>query len=142
MSDEQLESEGPDEHHESRLQLVWDVVIFHFKLAADGVRDILLSPISIISAIAGLVAGGDEPDRYFKKVLRLGRRSELWLNLFGHHRRGSTSDDLVKPLQQRVFSQAQTHPWLSKANRTLDDVNASISAKQSDKDGDTDSPSS
>ena len=140
MSQEPPETEAPDEHHESRLQLIWDVVIFQFKLAADGVRDILLSPISIISAIMGLMAGGDEPDRYFKKVLKLGRRSDLWLNLFGHHPHGNTSDDLVKPLQQRVFSEAQKNPWLSKAgtgiNRTLDDVNASITAKQTDKDED------
>ena len=135
MNDEQPETEDLNEHHESRLQLIWDVVLFQFKLAADGVRDILLSPISIISAIAGLVAGGDEPDRYFKKVLKLGRRSDLWLNLFGYHPHGNTSDDLVKPLQERIFSEAQTNPWLSKAgsglNRKLDSVNASIAAKQS-----------
>ena len=140
MSDEQPRTESPTEQHESRLQLVWDVVLFQFKLAADGLRDILLSPISIISAIAGLVAGGDEPDRYFKKVLKLGRRSDLWLNLFGYHPHGNTSDDLVKPIQQRIFSEAQNNPWLSKAgsgiNRKLDDVNASIAAKQTDTDSD------
>ena len=140
MSDEQPTTESPNEHHESRLQLIWDVVLFQFKLAADGVRDILLSPISIISAIAGLVAGGDEPDRYFKKVLKLGRRSDLWLNLFGYHPHGNTSDDLVKPLQERIFSEAQNNPWLSKAgdglNRKLDSVNASIAAKQSGNNGD------
>ena len=133
MSDEQLETDEPNEQHESRLQLIWDVILFQFKLAADGLRDILLSPISIVSAIVGMLAGGDEPDRYFKKVLKLGRRSEHWLNLFGHHPHGNTSDDLVKPLQRRVFSEAQNNPWLSKAglgfNRTLDDVNASIAAK-------------
>ncbi|MCZ6620044.1 MAG: hypothetical protein O7E57_18150 [Gammaproteobacteria bacterium] len=138
MSDQQPRSEKPNEQHESRLQLIWDVVIFQFKLAADGLRDLLLSPVSIISAIVGLLAGGDEPDRYFKKVLKLGRRSELWLNLFGHHRRSNTSDDLVKPIQERIFSEAQNNPWLAKAgsgiNRTLDGVNASVAAKQASRD--------
>ena len=56
----------------SRLQLLWDVTIFQFKLLFDGSRDLLLSPLSIISAVIGLLAGGDEPDRYFRQLLRLG----------------------------------------------------------------------
>ena len=47
----------------SRLQLIWDVFVFQFKLIADGLRDVLLSPVSIISAVLGLLTGGDQPDR-------------------------------------------------------------------------------
>jgi hypothetical protein len=61
----------PADAHVSRLQLLWDVTLFQFKLLFDGLRDLLLSPLSIISAVIGLVAGGEEPDRYFKQLLRL-----------------------------------------------------------------------
>lgn len=127
-SDPKLDSPAdvPDVHS-SRLQLIWDVILFQFKLAFDGLRDVLLSPVSIIAGILGLVAGGDDPHQFFRRLLRLGRRSEAWINLFGGHRRG-TSDELVDSLRERVFSEAQENPWLSRAgsrfNEKLDSVNA------------------
>ncbi len=113
--------------HSSRLQLIWDVVLFQFKLAFDGLRDLLLSPISIATGIMGLVAGGDDPHQYFRRLLRFGRRSEAFINLFGGHRQG-TSDELVDGLRDRVFTEAQGNPWLNRAgtrlNEKLDSVNA------------------
>ena len=126
----------------SRLQLLWDVLVFQFKLAADGLRDVLLSPVSLVSALIGLLAGGDEPDRYFRRVLRLGRRSEVWINLFGYRKHAGTSDELIAPLKDKVFAQAKGNPWVSKVgselNRTLDDVNANVSRKTTD--GDSERP--
>ncbi|HEY5647491.1 MAG TPA: hypothetical protein VIS76_16185 [Pseudomonadales bacterium] len=115
-----------DDRNTSRLQLVLDVFVFQFKLAADGIRDLILSPLSIISALLGLVAGGDDPHRYFRDLLRLGRRSELWINLFGYRKHGGTSDELIAPIRERVVSEAKTNPWISRAggklNRKLDSV--------------------
>ena len=130
----------PEDHstETSRLQLLWDVFLFQFKLAADGLRDVLLSPLSIFSAILGLIAGGDDPHQYFRRLLRLGRRSEVWINLFGYRKHEGTSDDLVAPIKERVLSQAQDNPWIrnagTKLNKTLDSVNASISNKPTDDD--------
>lgn len=127
----------PPEAHTSRLQLLWDVLIFQFKLAFDGLRDLLLSPLSIISAVIGLLAGGDEPDRYFRQLLRLGRRSENWLNLFAHRRHSGTADELVSGLRKRVLEEAQENPWVSKTgaqiNRKLDDVNSAVSRRPGSK---------
>ena len=118
-----------------RMHLLWDVLLFQFKLAADGLRDVLLSPISIGSAIVGLIAGGAEPDRYFKQVLRLGRRSEIWINLFGYRKHGGTADEFIEPIKERLFAEAKASPFASKVgngfNRTLDSVNASFTAKSS-----------
>lgn len=116
-----------DDVHTSRLQLVWDVVLFQFKLLFDGIRDILLIPLSIVAGVLGLVAGGDDPQQYFRQLLRLGRRTEVWLNLFGHPGRQGTSDGLIDPLRERVFTEAKHNPWISRAgtrlNETLDSVN-------------------
>ena len=116
----------------SRLRLVLDVFVFQFKLAADGIRDVLLSPLSIISAVMGLVAGGDDPYRYFRQLLRLGRRSEVWINLFGYRKHSGTSDELIAPIREKVMTEAQANPWLSKAsdglNRKLDSVGEKLRA--------------
>ena len=118
--------EEEDTRSTSRLRLLLDVFIFQFKLAADGIRDIFLSPLSIIAAIMGLVAGGDDPHRYFRDLLRFGRRTEIWINLFGYRKHSGTSDELSDPIKQKVMSEAQTNPWISKAggelNRTLDSM--------------------
>jgi len=106
--------------HTSRLQLIWDVVLFQFKLVFDGLRDILLSPLSLAAGILGLLAGGDDPARYFRRLLYLGHRTEVWINLFGRHRRG-TSDQMVDGLRERVFSEAAANPWLSRTGNRLND---------------------
>lgn len=134
---------GPpgEERDQSRLQLLLDVFVFQFKLAADGLRDLLLSPLSIIAAIMGLIAGGDDPYRYFRELLRLGRRTEIWLNLFGRQRQTGTSDELINPIRNRVVAEAQNNPWINKAggelNRTLDSVGERIKSEsgKSDKPG-------
>ncbi len=112
------EPELDEEEHPTRLHLIWDVVIFQFKLAADGIRDIVLMPISLIAAIYGLIAGGHEPERYFKDVLRFGRRTEHWINLFGHRKGRGTSDRMMEPMQQKVFEEVQKNPWIAKAVQT------------------------
>lgn len=133
---EHLPTENPDSPspvESSRLQLIWDVLVFQFKLVADGLRDVFLSPISLISALIGLLVGGDEPDRYFRQVLRLGRRSEIWINLFGYRKHSGTSDELIAPIKDKVFAEAKSNPWMHKVssnlNRRLDDVNSSMSAR-------------
>ena len=126
MDESASEEESADDsaRSTSRLQLLVDVFVFQFKLAADGLRDVILSPLSIISAIMGLIAGGDDPYRYFRDLLRLGRRTEIWINLFGYRKHSGTSDQLIDPIKKKVMSEAQTNPWISRAggelNRTLD----------------------
>ena len=127
MQDETTDTET------SRLQLLWDLIVFQFKLAADGLRDILLSPISFLAVALGLIIGGDDPYRFFRQVLRFGRRTEIWINLFGYRKHAGTSDDLIAPIKDRVFSEARSNPWISKAgkgfNKRLDDVNSGIARK-------------
>ena len=65
--------------------LVRNTVVFQLKLIADGFRDLLLVPISLVASLVGLLRGGDEPEREFNQVLEVGRDSERWINLFGGH---------------------------------------------------------
>ncbi len=67
----------------ARWTLIRDVAVFQVKLVFDGLRDVMLLPISLIAGIVSLVKGGGRPSSEFYDLLKLGRRSERWINLFG-----------------------------------------------------------
>ena len=69
--------------------LVRDFAIFLVKLALDGIKDVILIKLSILALIFDLAIGGKRRGRFFYKVMRLGERMDLWLNLYGaaHHAR-------------------------------------------------------
>ncbi|MDX1455925.1 MAG: hypothetical protein R3217_10765 [Gammaproteobacteria bacterium] len=68
---------------EPRWQTFKDVLLFQGKLLVDGLRDLLLSPISIGAALIDLLVPGDDKGRRFYAVVRFGRKTEDWINLFG-----------------------------------------------------------
>ena len=115
------------EHHQTRLDLVWETVVFQFKLAADGMRDLILSPVSIFATLIGLITGGDEPDRYFRRVKRFGRRTDLWINLFGHQRHRDTADRFLEPLETRLKDEYERGGWVK---RSADQMNSMLDSLQ------------
>ncbi len=86
-----------------------------------------LSPISIIAVIVGLVAGGEQPDVYFRRVQRFGRRSDLWLNVFGHRHRGQTADSNGASVRGEAAcadaARRSLRPRRGHVNQLLDSVN-------------------
>lgn len=87
-----------------RLRLIRDVAILQIKLVADGFRDALLIPFSLLAALLGVLRGGEDADREFRHVLNFGRRSEHWINLFGRKAscRGSGSTGSLDRFLDRV----------------------------------------
>lgn len=73
-----IEHSKPD-----RWSLIRDIAVFQVKLLVDGLRDLFLVPISLVTGVIGLFKGGDEIGAEFYGLLRLGRQSEHWINLFG-----------------------------------------------------------
>ncbi len=63
--------------------LIRDVLVFQCKLVVDGFRDVVLLPVSLIVAIVSMIGKGPSPGSEFYDLLRLARRSERWINLFG-----------------------------------------------------------
>lgn len=60
------------------------LLAFQLKLLIDGLRDVVLSPASIIAVLFGVF--GDGPaDRPFRALLRFGRRTDEWIDLFDAH---------------------------------------------------------
>ncbi|MEW5927307.1 MAG: hypothetical protein AB1941_07480 [Gemmatimonadota bacterium] len=62
----------------SRGALVRDLLIFHLKLWLDGLKDIVLLPLSLVAAGVDFVFR----TRLFYGLVRVGERFDLWLNLF------------------------------------------------------------
>lgn len=72
-----------DTNDSPRIKLMRDAAVLQIKLVADGIRDAILIPLSLIAALIGLVEGGSNCDEKFRRVVKMGRRSERWINLFG-----------------------------------------------------------
>ncbi len=65
----------------TRWELLRDIFTFQVKLAIDGLRDLLLSPLSLMAGLIGGLLLGDR--KMFYRLVHMGRRSERWINLFG-----------------------------------------------------------
>lgn len=95
----------------------WDLIrsslLFQLKLVADGMRDFLLVPVSLLATLVGLLRGGSDPEREFEQVLDFGRQTERWINLFGTHEpfgqdgRAGNLDQLVSRAERLVREQAR-----------------------------------
>ena len=55
------------DRHTSRLLLLQDFLVFQFKLALDGLRDVFLSPISLVVALLGVLTSRSDPGKYLRR---------------------------------------------------------------------------
>jgi hypothetical protein len=96
-----------------RLDLLREAAVLQLKLLVDGLRDAMLIPISLVAAAIGLLRGGPDCNREYRRVIKLGLRSERWINLFGHHRPLSKSgkagslDTVLEQVESTVLEQYQ-----------------------------------
>lgn len=103
--------EGPSRN--PRLALLREAAVLQLKLVVDGFRDAMLIPISLVAAAIGLLRGGPDCDREYRRVIELGLRSERWINLFGHHRppentgKAGSLDTVLEQVESTVLEQYQ-----------------------------------
>lgn len=84
-------------------KLIRDVILLQFKLLLDALRDIALSPLTLAAAALDLVLSRSQPPRYFYAVLKLGERSEEWIDLWAAARGARATDrENVDALLARV----------------------------------------
>ena len=76
----------------SRKVLIRDFLIFQVKLWLDGFKDLLMIQLSLVAVVVDLFFGGTRK-RLFYKVIELGERIDLWLNLHGALSRGDETGD-------------------------------------------------
>ena len=86
----------PSKGHLERLPthvLIRDLVILQLKLWLDGIKDIVLSPLSIGAGILDLLTGPSADGHRIYKVMRWGERFDLWLNLYDASGRADASGE-------------------------------------------------
>ena len=95
-----------------RRQLARDVLLLQLKLLLDALRDIVLSPLTLAAAALDLALSRWQSPRYFHAVLRLGQRSDDWIDLWAAIRGTRATDrpnvDLLLARVQEVVSDPKT----------------------------------
>lgn len=89
QDDSELSASGDESN---RWTLIRDIGVLQVKLVVDGIRDLVLVPISLVVGILSLLKPGG-PGNDFYDLLRLGKRSERWINLFGAIEKMPTTDE-------------------------------------------------
>jgi hypothetical protein len=98
--------------HES-WPLIRHAIFFQLKLGLDALRDILMSPVSIVLIITDIVMANNHQQSYFIRLMRLGKKSDHWINLFGV--------DLTNALPKniKVAEDNNVDYWLTKIEKVL-----------------------
>lgn len=66
----------------TRKQLIRDWLTFQVKLFMDGIRDLVLSPVSLIAALIDFIQPPTVKNSVFYQLLKTGKRSDHWIGLF------------------------------------------------------------
>lgn len=87
--------------------LIRSVALLQIKLLLDALRDIALSPLTLAAALVDLVRIKHHPPQFFQAVLRLGEKTDGWIDLWSGARdadaakRGNV-DALLEHVEQIV----------------------------------------
>lgn len=86
-------------------QSLRQLVVFQIKLAADALRDFLLSPMSIGAVLLDFVFRLDEKSSLFNRLMDYGVMSDEFINLFNQYQSSAESgniDSLVNTAEKTL----------------------------------------
>ncbi len=66
----------------TRTQLIRDVLLLQVKLLLGAARDLAVVPVTLAAALLDLILSKSQPPRFFHEVLRLGERSDHWIDVW------------------------------------------------------------
>jgi hypothetical protein len=66
----------------NRWRLIRDLVVFQIKLVVDGLKDLVLGPLSLIAGIIDIVQRNPASHSLFRGVVRAGASFDRWVGLF------------------------------------------------------------
>ena len=80
------------------------LVVFQIKLAADALRDFLLSPVSIPVFIIDVVRKPETKDSLYLRLMVVGRHSDRIINLFDEYNEEShyTIDETIAQIEDAI----------------------------------------
>ncbi len=95
--------------------------IFQLKLAADALRDLVLSPISLLVTLMDIFEKNN--GEHFQKLMAFGRKTDEKINLFehfGHEDEVQTIDKLIEQMESVVKNEYQNGAMSNKAKEVMD----------------------
>lgn len=119
-----------------RWRLLADAITFQIKLAIDGLRDLVLIPVSALGALLSLLGVRDSPLEFYN-IVRLGRRTERAINLFGAATRDqppaqepAAVDRLAQRVEQAIAEQYERGGMTRSAKDAIDQIIDKLSPAQ------------
>ncbi len=94
----------PEQENISTEQALRHLLVFQLKLAADALRDLALSPVSIVVFLLDVVRKPAVEDSLYLRLMALGRHSDRLINLFGEYTEDDhfTLDEAIAQLEDAV----------------------------------------
>lgn len=85
-------------------QALRHLLVFQLKLGADALRDLLMSPISLVVFFVDVLRKPALEDSLYLKLMLLGRKSDHLINLFDEHKDAGhfTVDQAIEELEELV----------------------------------------
>ena len=118
-----------------RWTLLRDLGVLQVKLVVDGLRDLVLVPLSLIAGIVSIASSNNgRPGSQFYELLAWGKQSELWINLFGAVKNSPEGieqpqpfgdkdiDDIVGRLESFVVDEVKRGGVTTQAKERLDKI--------------------
>ena len=82
------------------------LLVFQVKLGADALRDLLMSPVSVLIFVFDVIRKPTLEDSLYLRLMLLGRKSDRMINLFDEHKDAGhfTVDQAVEELEELVVT--------------------------------------
>jgi hypothetical protein len=137
------ESPEQTEPRTERWVLLRDLGVLQVKLIVDGLRDLVLVPLSLVAGIVSLASSKDNrPGPQFYHLLAWGKQSEVWINLFGAVKNSPEKieqpqpfgdqdiDDIVGRLESFVVDEVKRGGVTTQAKERLDKILDAVQRKK------------
>jgi hypothetical protein len=126
-----------------RWTMLRDLGVLQVKLIVDGLRDIVLVPLSLLAGVISIASSKDgRPGPQFYQLLAWGKESEVWINLFGAVKNSPEKieqpkpfgdkdiDDIVRRLESIVVDEVKRGGVTTQAKERLDKILDAVQRKK------------
>ena len=134
---------GRKEAGVERWTMLRDLGVLQVKLVVDGLRDIVLVPLSLLAGVISIASSKDgRPGPQFYHLLAWGKQSEVWINLFGAVKNSPEKieqpkpfgdkdiDDIVGRLESFVVDEVKRGGVTTQAKERLDKILDAVQRKK------------
>ena len=112
--EQQVIQQDDGEPKDNRARTIRRLLVFQFKLMIDALRDIALSPVSLVLSIIDISQARYGKDSNFEKLMVFGRNTEQKINLFEQHDQESDSIDSILNEVENIIVKEYKDKHLSK----------------------------